>query len=41
MELFALVRLTQSDLSEPGDADIANGSHTQEEEDKENDYIPS
>ncbi|PMD15619.1 hypothetical protein NA56DRAFT_650074 [Hyaloscypha hepaticicola] len=41
VELFVSVYLTQSDLGEPGDADIANSRYTQEEEDEENDYLPS
>lgn len=41
VELFAVVRLGQSNGGEPGDIDIANRRIIQEQEDEETDYVPS
>jgi hypothetical protein len=41
VELFATVRLVQSEDSELGDIDIANGRFVQEEDNEETDYVPS
>ncbi len=40
-ELFATVRLAQSEDSELGDIDIANGRIIREDDEEETDYVPS
>ena len=41
VELFAAVRLTQSNGGEPGDIDITNGRVEINLDDEDNDYVPS
>src|SRR5690348_9628908 len=41
VELFATVRLAQSEDGEPGDIDIANGRIIQEDNEEETDYVLS
>lgn len=41
VELFATVRLAQAEDGEPRDVDIANGTVLLNEDQEENDYIPS
>ena len=41
VELFATVRLTQTEDGEPGDVDIANGRVILDEDEEDNDYVPS
>jgi hypothetical protein len=41
VELFATVRLAQSEDGEPGDIDIANGRIIREDNEEETDFIPS
>jgi hypothetical protein len=41
VELFAAVRLTQSDGGEPGDINITNGGTELNPDDEDNDYVPS
>jgi Tc5 transposase DNA-binding domain len=41
VELFATVRLTQAEDGEPGDVDIVNGRVVLDEDEEDNDYVPS